>query len=38
MSVSSMRIEKLHTELFEKMQEEQRVVLVVKRYRRCICA
>ena len=25
MSVSSMRIEKLHTELFEKMQEEQRV-------------
>lgn len=25
MSVSSMRIEKLHAELFEKMQEEQRV-------------
>lgn len=25
MSVSSMRVEKLHAELFEKMQEEQRV-------------
>ena len=27
MSVSSMRVEKLHTELFDKMQEEQRVYI-----------
>ncbi|MBQ9750991.1 MAG: DUF3848 domain-containing protein [Clostridia bacterium] len=27
MSVSSMRVEKLHAELFEKMQEEQRVFI-----------
>ena len=27
MSVSSMRVEKLHAELFEKMQEEQRVYI-----------
>lgn len=27
MSVSSMRVEKLHTELYEKMEEEQRIFI-----------
>lgn len=27
MSVSSMRVERLHAELFDKMQEEQRVYI-----------